>query len=96
MIEDLREAFPSNRHRLIVIWRPWPQHLWDKKLYRQYENTDGPTERMIADAWRHEIVPRFQIQLPALGFDVELVNGSTPDYDRLEWHDVEKSHPAPT
>lgn len=48
---------------------------------------------MIADAWQREIVPRFQLQLPALGFDVELVNGSTPDYDRLQWHDVEKSLP---
>lgn len=33
VIEDLRNAFPSNRHRVIIIWRPWAQHLADKKVY---------------------------------------------------------------
>lgn len=93
VIEELRDAFPSNRHRVIVIWRPWAQHLNDKKMYRRYEMTDAPTQSEITDAWHHEIVPRFQVQLPALGFDVELVNGSAPDYDRLEWQDVEKLLP---
>ena len=90
-IEALRATLPTVPHRIVLIWRPWHEHLADWVSVYGAESINPPTELMLAQAWIDVIVPRFRDDLPEQGVPVELVDGSTPRYDRIDWEFVDRT-----
>ena len=76
---------------MIVIWRPWREHLRDWIADYGHEMRDTPTVANLIAGWNELIAPRFRDQLPALGVPVELVDGSTTDYRNMTWDQVEQA-----
>ena len=80
-IEKLRQTFPEDIHRIILLWRPWDSH----SAALLARNTPGyrPSPADVAANWREMRMPEFR-KFEADGFEVELINGETHE-PMSEW-----------
>ena len=87
VVAELREQNPTCEHRIVLLWRPWEQHWRDYAVkHQQNVRKHGHSIATLVKNWRAKIRQKFgessEIQ-KKYGIPVELVNGSTSDYERL-------------
>jgi hypothetical protein len=90
LIDELHDRFPASGHRVILVWRPWDQHLADWIATYGDEMVGQPSIGVLTDWWRDVIIPRFRNDLAGRGWPVEIVNGASPGYERLDWQTVDR------
>lgn len=82
-IAKVKQAFPSARHRVLLLWRPW--HIHRMAFYdAERDPTYRPDERELQNVWSGMIVPRFK-NIGDKGIELELVDASTENYDPISW-----------
>jgi hypothetical protein len=84
-IESIKNLVPSARHRVILLWKPYADHL-SGLMNRQKANGKiewSPTADRLEKDWYEKLVPRFR-DIHLRGIDCELVHGRT--HERLiDW-----------
>ena len=80
-IECLRRTFTEDRHRVVLLWRPWDIHS-AAQIDRQNEYKPSPMD--LESHWHDHIVPLFR-GIEATGIEFELVDASTATYERRDW-----------
>jgi hypothetical protein len=82
VINEFVKSYPNAEHRIVLIWRSWRDHWRDLQLKHPYLVKNGFNLDKLKRQWRKLWKPMFQ----AIQLQVELVNGSTPEYDKMdEW-----------
>lgn len=81
-VDKLREKFPADMHRIILLWRPYDVHS-KALIARNVEYK--PTPDVVQTNWKEMRVPHFQRHI-ANGIEVELVlsDKSEPLYPELK------------
>jgi hypothetical protein len=85
LIGQLYSRFPDCEHRVVLIWRPWEEHWNDyRQKHRATAERAKHSVQTLKCHWRTEIRPRFEELQNETRIRIELVNGSSPRYDRLD------------
>jgi hypothetical protein len=82
-IANLQLHFPSDRHRVILLWRPWHIHV-QAFLEPGRVPSYRPDVEGLKWVWREKIIPLFR-PVEQSGVEFELVDASTPNYDAIQW-----------
>lgn len=84
IIGELFNSYPNDEHRIILIWRPWKEHWRDFQRKHPQLVENGYSLNTLKEHWRGKWKPIFQKIEEDGEKPVELVNGATHEYDRME------------